>query len=60
MHKHKPRSEGILYEAPNTRDKINDEVREELAGTETCFNRYSRLKIGIRKPRQIETVVKYT
>ena len=35
MHKHKRRNEGILYEAPNTQNKINDEVREELAGTET-------------------------
>ena len=35
MHKHKRRNEGILYEAPNTRNKINDEVREGLAGTET-------------------------
>ena len=34
MFKHKRRNEGILYEAPNTRNKINEEVREELAGTE--------------------------
>ena len=34
MHKHKRRNEGVLYEAPNTRNKINEEVREELAGRE--------------------------
>ena len=35
MYKHIRRNEGVLYEAPNTRSKINDEVREELVGTET-------------------------
>ena len=34
MHKHKRRNEGISYEAPNTRNKIVDDVKEELAGTE--------------------------
>ena len=34
MHKHKRRNEGVLYEAPKTRNKISDDVREELAGTE--------------------------
>ena len=34
MLKHKRRNEGILYEAPNNRNKIIHEVREELAGTE--------------------------
>ena len=31
MHKHK-RNEGIIYEPPITRNIINDEVSEELAG----------------------------
>ena len=35
MFKHKRRNENILYEAPNNRNKINDEVNQELAGTET-------------------------
>ena len=34
MHKNKRRNEGITYEAPNTRSKIHNEVKEELAGTE--------------------------
>ena len=34
MHRNKRRNEEVLYEAPNTRNKINDEVREELAETE--------------------------
>ena len=34
MFKHKSRNEGLIYEPPNTRGKINDEVREELTGTE--------------------------
>ena len=34
MFKQKRRNEGVLYEEPNTRSKITDEVREELAGTE--------------------------
>ena len=32
MFKHKRRNEEVLYEAPNNRNKINDEVREELTG----------------------------
>ena len=34
MFKHKSRNDGLMYETPNTRNKINEEVREELAGTE--------------------------
>ena len=34
MHKHKRINGGVLYEAPKTRNKIDDTVREELAGTE--------------------------
>ena len=32
MFKNKGRNEGILYEAPNTRSKVNQEVNQELAG----------------------------
>ena len=38
MHKNKRRNEGVLYEAPNTRSKVVNDVKEELAGTETFFN----------------------
>ena len=34
MFKHKGRNEGVIYQAPNNRNKINDEVKQELAGTE--------------------------
>ena len=34
MYKHKRRHEEIPYEAPNNRNKINDEVKQELAGNE--------------------------
>ena len=34
MHKYERRNEGILYEPPNTRNEINEEVKEELAGRE--------------------------
>ena len=34
MFKHKRKNEGVLYEAPNTKNKIQEEVKEELAGTE--------------------------
>ena len=34
MHRNKRRNEEIAYEAPNTRNKIHNEVMEELAGTE--------------------------
>ena len=34
MHRNKRRNEEIPYEAPNNRNKINDEVKKELAGRE--------------------------
>ena len=34
MHRNKRRHEEIPYEAPNTRSKINEDVKQELAGTE--------------------------
>ena len=53
MHKHKRRNEGILYEAPNTRNKINDEVREELAGTETHLTDTQGLRLAYASPDRI-------
>ena len=53
MHKHKRRNEGILYEAPNTRNKINDEVREGLAGTETFLTDTQGLKLAYESPNRI-------
>ena len=34
MFKHKRRNEGALYEAPNNRNKINDDVKDELTSNE--------------------------
>ena len=50
MHRNKGRNEGIPYEAPNTRSKINDEVREELAGTETFLTDTQGLKLAYENP----------
>ena len=44
MYRNKRRNEGIPYEAPNNRNEINDDVKQELAGTENIPNRYTRLK----------------
>ena len=38
------------YEVPNTRDKINDEVKEELAGTETFLTDTQGLKLAYENP----------
>ena len=53
MHKHKRRNEGIIYEAPNSRNKINDEVREELAGTETYLTDTQGLRMAYESPDRI-------
>ena len=53
MRKHKRRNEGILYEAPNTRNKINDEVREELAGIETFLTDTQGLRLAHENPEGI-------
>ena len=50
MHRNKRKNEGILYEAPNNRNKINDEVREELAGTETFLTDTQGLKLAYENP----------
>ena len=50
MYKHTSRNEGILYDAPDTRNKINDEVREELAGTETFLTDTQGLRLAYESP----------
>ena len=50
MHKHKRRNEGILYEAPNTRSKIHNEVKDELAGTETFLTDSQGLRLAYESP----------
>ena len=53
MHRNTRRNEGILYEAPNNRNKINDEVREELAGTETFLTDTQGLRLAYESPNRI-------
>ena len=53
MHKHKRRNEERPYEAPNTRSKIHDEVREELAGTETFLTDTQGLRLAYENPEGI-------
>ena len=53
MYKHKRRNEGIAYEAPNTKNKINDEVREELVGTETYLTDTQGLRLAYENPEGI-------
>ena len=53
MHKHKRRNEGILYEPPKTRNKIHNDVREELAGTETYLTDTQGLRLAYENPEGI-------
>ena len=53
MYKHRSRNEETTYEAPNTRNKINDEVTEELAGTETFLTDTQGLKLAYENPEGI-------
>ena len=53
MHKHKRKDQDTIYEIPNTRSKINDEVREELAGTETCLTDTQALRLAYESPHRI-------
>ena len=48
MHKHKRRSEGVLFKAPNTRSRLHTEVRDELAGTETFLTDTQGLKLAYK------------
>ena len=50
MHKHKRKGEEEPYEAPNTRNKINAEVREELAGRENNLTDAIGLKLAYESP----------
>ena len=50
MFKHKRQNEGRLYEAPNTRSKLHNEVRDELAGTETFLADTQGLKLAYENP----------
>ena len=50
MFKHKRQNEGRLYEAPNTRSKLHNEVRDELAGTETFLTDTQGLKLAYENP----------
>ena len=50
MHKHKRRNEGIPYEAPNTRNKISDYVKEELAGNWSFLTDSQGLKLAYENP----------
>ena len=53
MHKHKRRNEGVLYVAPKLRSKINEEVREELAGQESYITDTQGLKLAYESPGRI-------
>ena len=53
MHKDKRRNEGVLYEAPNTRSKIHNEVKEELAGTETFLTDTQGLRLAYESPNRM-------
>ena len=52
MFKNKARNEGILYEAPNTRSKINEEVNQELAGNWSFLTDTQGLKRGSTRARR--------
>ena len=53
MFKHKRKNDNILYEAPNTRNKIHDNVREQLAGTETFLTDTQGLRLAYENPEGI-------
>ena len=53
MFKDKRKNDTILYEAPNTRNKINDEVKQELAGTETFLTDTQGLRLAYENPEGI-------
>ena len=50
MHKHKRRNEGITYETPNTRNKIVDDVKEELAGNWSFLTDSQGLRLAYESP----------
>ena len=50
MYKHKRRNEDILYQPPKVKNKLHNEVREELAGTETFLTDTQGLKLAYENP----------
>ena len=50
MHRNKRRNEEITYEAPINRTKINEEVREELAGNWSFLLDTQGLKLAYENP----------
>ena len=50
MLKHKRGNGGVSYQAPNTRSKLNDEVREELAGRENNLTDAIGLRLAYESP----------
>ena len=53
MHRNKRRNEEITYEAPINRNKINEEVREELAGNWSFLTDTQGLKLAYENPEGI-------
>ena len=53
MHKHKRKDQDTIYEIPNTRSKINGEVREELAGTVTFLTDTQGLRLAYESPNRM-------
>ena len=53
MFKHKGGNEGVLYQAPNTRSKINEEVKGELAGQESYITDTQGLRLAYESPNRI-------
>ena len=50
MHRNKRRNEEITYEAPINRNKINEEVRDELAGNWSFLTDTQGLKLAYENP----------
>ena len=53
MYKHKRKDEEEPYEAPNSKNKVVDGVREELAGKETFLTDTQGLKLAYENPEGI-------
>ena len=53
MHRNKRRNEEITYEAPINRNKINEEVRDELAGNWSFLTDTQGLKLAYENPEGI-------
>ena len=53
MHKQQRKDQDTIYEIPNTSNKIKDEVREELAGTETFLTDTQGLRLAYESPDRI-------